>query len=102
MVEFTGIGQVYEAYVQPLALADRLRLAERIVVQAALEAAGSQQAAQQAPTSPESLGARLRAIRLRIEQSGTPLLDETGLREELAARRGGVEAWEKRSDDHLR
>jgi hypothetical protein len=87
--------QVYETYVRPLALADRLRLAERIVAEAAEEATPTEGAAAPAPVAPEPLGARLRAIRSRIEQAGEPLLDEAALRRELAERRGGAEAWEQ-------
>jgi len=91
------IHQVYEQHVRPLPLADRLRLAERIIAHAALEAAES------VPSSrTEPLGVRLRALRARIEQSGEPLLDEAGLREELAAKRGGAEAWERGEDENLR
>ncbi|WP_437722836.1 hypothetical protein [Sorangium sp. So ce861] len=50
----------------------------------------------------ETLGSRLRAIRARIERSGEPLLDEAGVRQELAERRGGVAALELRGDAHLR
>lgn len=89
------IGQVYETYLRPLALADRLRLAQRIVADAAEEAAPAETAR---PAAPESLGDRLRAIRRRIEQGGEPLLDEAALRRELADRRGGAEAWEEHAD----
>lgn len=37
------------------------------------------------------LGKKLWAIRQRIVASGAPLLDEDGIRQEVAARRGGVE-----------
>ena len=94
--------QVYEAYVRPLALADRLRLAERIVAQAAAEAAAPERAAATAMGAPEPLGVRLRAIRARIEQAGEPLLDEAALRSELAERRGGAEAWEHEGHAHVR
>jgi hypothetical protein len=91
------ISQLYEEYVRPLPLADRLRLAERIVAQAASEATA-------APPSPpaEPLGQRLRAIRARIEATGEPLLDEDALGRELAERRGGAEGWERAAHAHLR
>ncbi len=91
------VGQVYEQYVRPLSPSDRLHLAERIMAQAATEA----NEAQGAPR-PEPLGDRLRAIRARIEQSGEPLLDEDGMRKELAERRGGVEAREQAGHENLR
>jgi len=91
------MSQVYEQYVRPLPLADRLRLAERIVAQAAAEAAEAQGTA---PAEP--LDRRLRAIRARIEQAGEPLLDEDAMRSELAARRGGAEAWEQAGHENLR
>lgn len=94
------IRQVYEEHVRPLPLADRLRLAERIVAQAAAEAAEPSSTAAASP--PESLGSRLRMIRARIEQSGEPLLDEEAMRKELSARRGGAEAWEQTGDAHVR
>ncbi|KYG09909.1 hypothetical protein BE21_15315 [Sorangium cellulosum] len=50
----------------------------------------------------ETLGSRLRAIRARIERSGEPLLDEAGVRQELAERRGGVAALELGDEAHLR
>ena len=90
------VRQVYEEYVRPLPLADRLRLAERIVAQAAAEAAEPS-----TPVEPP-LGVRLRAIRARIEQAGEPLLDEEALRKEVAARRGGVEAWDEAERANLR
>jgi hypothetical protein len=61
------ISQVYDDYVRPLPLADRLRLAERIVAQAAVEATAAPPAA---PLPP--LGQRLQAIRERIERAGEP------------------------------
>jgi hypothetical protein len=68
------ISQLYEECVRPLPLADRLRLAERIVAQAAAEATEPRGAAPALPHEP--LGSRLHAIRARIEQAGEPLLDE--------------------------
>ena len=91
------VSQVYEEYVRPLPLADRLRLAERIVAQAAAEATVTAHAP---PAEP--LGRRLSAIRARIEATGEPLLDEEALRRELADRRGGAEAGEHDADAHLR
>jgi hypothetical protein len=94
------ISELYEAYVRPLPLADRLRLAERIVAQAAAEATEPRSTA--TALSPEPLGNQLRAIRARIEQAGEPLLDEAAMREELAARRGGADIWEQAGDADLR
>ncbi|KYF57566.1 hypothetical protein BE08_08400 [Sorangium cellulosum] len=59
---------------------------------------GSSQAAG-ASAGGEALGSRLRAIRARIERSGAPLLDEAGVRKELAERRGGAEALELEGDE---
>jgi hypothetical protein len=92
-----NVSQVYEEYVRPLPLADRLRLAERIVAQAAAEAMAAPP-----PPSPEPLGRRLAAIRARIEASGEPLLDEEALQKELADRRGGAEARERADHAHVR
>ncbi|MGK3985122.1 hypothetical protein WME99_18885 [Sorangium sp. So ce136] len=98
-----SVDDVYEQHVRGLPLADRLRLAERIVAQAAAEAQGSSRAAG-ASAGAEALGSRLRAIRARIERSGEPLLDEAGVRQELAERRGGAAALELEleGDAHLR
>ncbi|WP_437305201.1 hypothetical protein [Sorangium sp. So ce388] len=99
-----SVDEVYEQHVRGLPLADRLRLAERIVAQAAAEAQGSSPAAD-AGAGGGALGSRLRAIRARIERSGEPLLDEAGVRQELAVRRGGAAALELEGDDgdaHLR
>lgn len=93
------ISELYEEYVRPLPLVDRLRLVERIVAQAAAEA--TEPLAAPAPP-PEPLGSRLRAIRARIEHAGEPLLDEEAMRKELAAHRGGVEAWEQSDNANLR
>ncbi|WP_437830373.1 hypothetical protein [Sorangium sp. So ce1153] len=103
-----SVDDVYEQHVRGLPLADRLRLAERIVAQAAAEAQGSSRAAGAsagAEALGSTLGSRLRAIRARIERSGEPLLDEAGLRQELAGRRGGAAALELEGDEgdaHLR
>lgn len=94
------ISQVYEQYVRPLPLADRLRLAERIVAQAAVEATATHDAP--AAGQPPTLGQRLRAIRARIEEEGEPLLDEEALRKELADRRGGAESVREAEDADLR
>ena len=91
------MGQFYEEFVRPLPLADRLRLAERIVAQAAAEATTAPPPQPSAP-----LGQRLTAIRARIEAAGAPLLDEEALRKELADRRGGADAWESAEHAHLR
>lgn len=82
------ISQVYDQYVRPLPLGDRLRLAERIIAQAAVEATEARSALPAPP--PEPLGRRLRALRARIEQTGAPLLDEDALRAELAECRADV------------
>ncbi|WP_437632406.1 hypothetical protein [Sorangium sp. So ce854] len=98
------VDDVYEQHVRGLPLADRLRLAERIVAQAAAEAQGSSQAAGVSEGG-EALGSRLRAIRARIERSGAPLLDEAGVRQELVDRRGGAAALGLEGDEgdaHLR
>ncbi|XXX75251.1 hypothetical protein WMF30_47140 [Sorangium sp. So ce134] len=96
-----NVDDVYEQHVRGLPLADRLRLAERIVARAALEAQGTSHAVG-ASAGGETLGSRLRAIRAKIESSGEPLLDEAGIRQELAERRGGVAALELGGDAHLR
>jgi hypothetical protein len=45
------------------------------------------------------LGERLRRIREKIVASGKPLLDEDGIRKEIASRRGGLQeaqgSWDK-------
>ena len=86
-----NVSEVYDEYVRPLPLGDRLRLAERIVAEAAIEATEAPRASSTVPAEP--LASRLRAIRARIEQTGEPLLDEEAMRAELAERRGGAEAW---------
>lgn len=101
------VDDVYEQHVRGLPLADRLRLAERIVAQAAAEAQGSSRAAgvNAGGEALGTLGGRLRAIRARIERSGEPLLDEVGVRQELAERRGGAAALDLEGDEddaHLR
>ncbi|WP_437481646.1 hypothetical protein WME75_38635 [Sorangium sp. So ce1014] len=99
-----NVDDVYEQHVRGLPLADRLRLAERIVAQAAVEAQGSSHAIDVSAGGEAlgTLGSRLRAIRARIERSGEPLLDEAGVRQELAERRGGIAALELGGDAHLR
>jgi hypothetical protein len=46
------------------------------------------------PTKDSPMGLKLRAIRQQIVEAGIPLLNEAELAQEIATRRGGVEAPE--------
>jgi hypothetical protein len=46
------------------------------------------------PTTDSPMGQQLRAIRQKIVEAGIPLLNDAELAQEIAARRGGVEATE--------